>query len=78
MRAALGINFIIGINKLPSFEDIWWTDKYIGNEKTENNDNGDETDKSYKIHPVIEHLNKVFAETSTCASLKVDWVWNNI
>ena len=27
-----------------------------------NNGNGDKTDKSYKIRPVIEHLNKVFAE----------------
>ena len=48
----------------------------------------DKTDKSHKIRPVIENLNKVFAEslsnspfkmlTSTYASLKVDWVWNNI
>ena len=28
-----------------------------------NNDNDDKTDKSYKIRPVIEHLNKVFAES---------------
>ena len=28
-----------------------------------NNNNDDKIDKSYKIHPVIEHLNKVFAET---------------
>ena len=27
-----------------------------------NNNNDDKTDKSYKIHPVIEHLNKVFTE----------------
>ena len=28
-----------------------------------NNANDDKTDKSYKIHPVIEHLNEVFAES---------------
>ena len=33
-----------------------------------NDDNDDKTDKSYKIRPVIEHLNKVFA-----ASLSNSW-----
>ena len=28
-----------------------------------NNNNDDKIDTSYKIRPVIEHLNKVFAET---------------
>ena len=98
MKAFLGINFIVGIKKLPSLEDYWSTDKCIGNEKIQNvmtrtrfqsilqnlhfsnNDNDDKTYKSYKIRPVIEHLNKVFAEslsnspfqvlTSTCANLK--------
>ena len=28
-----------------------------------NNDNDDKTDKSNKIHPVIKHLNKLFAES---------------
>ena len=28
-----------------------------------NNDNDNKSDKSYKIRPVIEHLNKVFAES---------------
>ena len=28
-----------------------------------NNDNDDKTDKSYKIRPVIEHLNKAFSES---------------
>ena len=28
-----------------------------------NNNNDGKIDKSYKIRPVIEHLNKVFAET---------------
>ena len=28
-----------------------------------NKDNDDKTDKSYKIRPVIEHLNKLFAES---------------
>ena len=81
MKAFLGINFIMGIDKLPSLEDYWSTDKCIGNDKIQNvmtrtrfqsilqnlhfsnDDNDDKTDKSYKIRPVIEHLNKVFAES---------------
>ena len=53
-----------------------------------NNDNYDKTDKSYKIRPIVEHLNKLFAEIlsnslfqsvgSTCASLKVNRVWNKM
>ena len=68
------------MNKLPSLEGCWSTDKCIGNEKIQNimtrtrfqsilqnlhfssNNNDDKTHKSYKIHPVIEHLNKVFTE----------------
>ena len=79
MRAFLGINFIMGINKLPSLEDYWRTDKCIRNKKIQNvmtrtrfqpilqnlrfsnNDNDNKTNKPYKIRPVIEHLNKVFA-----------------
>ena len=82
MKAFLGINFILGINKLQSLEDYWSTDKCIGYEKIQNimkrvefqfilqnlvfsnNDNDNKTYKSYKIRPVIEHLNKVFAESS--------------
>ena len=36
MKTFLGINFIMGINKLPSLEDYWSTDKCIGNEKIQN------------------------------------------
>ena len=36
MKAFLEINFIMGINKLPSLEDCWLTDKCIGNEKIQN------------------------------------------
>ena len=36
MKAFLGINFIIGINKLPSLEDYWSSDKCIGNGKIQN------------------------------------------
>ena len=36
MKAFLGINFIMGINKLPSLEDYWSTDKCIGNKKIQN------------------------------------------
>ena len=81
MKAFLGVNFIMGINKLPSLEDYRSTDKCIGNEKIQNvttrtrfqsilqnphyfnNDNDDKTDKSYKIRPVIKHLNNVFVES---------------
>ena len=61
MKTSIGINFTLGINKLPSLEDYWSTDKDIENEKIRN-DNGNKIDKSYKIGPVIEHLKKVFAE----------------
>ena len=81
MKAFLGVNFIMGINKLPFLEDYRSTDKCIGNEKIQNvttrtrfqsilqnphyfnNDNDDKTDKSYKIRPVIKHLNNVFVES---------------
>ena len=71
----------MGINRLPSFEDCWSTDKYIRNKKiknfmtrarfqsisenlhSSNNDNDNKTDKSYNIHPVIKHLNKVFTKS---------------
>ena len=36
MNAFLGINFIMGINKLPSFEDYWSADKCIGSKKIQN------------------------------------------
>ena len=63
MKASIGINFTMGINKLPSLEDYWSTDKDIENEKIQNdNDDSDKIDKSYKIGPVIEHLKKIFAE----------------
>ena len=41
MKAFLGINFIMGINKLPSLEDYWLIDKYIGNEKIQNVEKGE-------------------------------------
>ena len=71
----------MSINKLPSLEDYWSTDKCIRNDKIQNvmtrtrfqsilqnlhfpnNDNDNKTDKSYKIRPAIEHLNKVFAKS---------------
>ena len=36
MKAFLGINFIMDINKLPSLEDYLSTDKCIRNEKIQN------------------------------------------
>ena len=36
LKAFLGLNIIMHINKLPSLEDYWPTDKYIGNEKIQN------------------------------------------
>ena len=79
MKAFLGINFIMGINKLSFLENYWSTNRCIGNKKIQNvmartrfqsilqnlhfsnNDNDDKINKSYKIRPVIEHLNKIFA-----------------
>ena len=81
MKAFLEKKFVMRINKLPSLEDYWSTNKCIENEKIQNvmtrtrfqfilrnfhfsnNDNDIETCKSYKIRPVIEPLNKVFAES---------------
>ena len=45
MKAFLGKNFILGINKLPFLEDYWSTDKCMGNEKIQNNEQNDK----YKI-----------------------------
>ena len=36
MKEFLGINFIMGFNKLPSLEDYWSIDKCIRNEKIQN------------------------------------------
>ena len=91
MKAFLGINFIMDINKVPSLEDYWSTGKCIRNEKMENimtrtrfqfilhnlhfanNNNDNKTGKSYKIHPAIEYLNKLFAESlSNSLSQNVD------
>ena len=36
MKAFLGINFILGINKLPYLEDYWLTNKCLRNEKIQN------------------------------------------
>ena len=36
MKAFLGINFIMSINKLPYLEDYWSTDKLIKNGKIQN------------------------------------------
>ena len=32
MKAYLGINYVMGINKLPTIADYWRVDEYIGNE----------------------------------------------
>ena len=83
MKAFLRVNFIMGINKLPSLEDYWSTDKCIRNEKIQNimkrkrfqsilqnldfsnNNNDDQTDKSYKIRTAILHLNKFVTESQS-------------
>ena len=36
MRAFLGMNYLMGINKLPSLKDYWGTDTYIGNDGIKN------------------------------------------
>ena len=36
IKSFLGINFIMGINKLPCLEDYWSTDKCIRNEEIQN------------------------------------------
>ena len=32
MKAFLGTNYVMGINKLPMIADYWRVDEYIGNE----------------------------------------------
>lgn len=81
IMAFLGINYIMSINKLPSLEDYWSTDRCIGNEKIRNvmtrtrfqlilqnlhfndNEKDDKTDKTYKIKPIIDHLNNQFSKS---------------
>ena len=67
MKASLGINFIMGINKLSFLEDYWSTDKCIRNEKIQNVmtrtrfqpilqnlhfSNNDNNDKTYKSYKI--------------------------
>ena len=70
----------MAINKLPSIEDYWSTDRCIGNEKFQNtmtrtrfqqilqnlhfndNHNTDKTDKTFKMKPIIDHLNSQFCK----------------
>ena len=80
LKASLGINYIMAINKLPTIAKYWRVGDLIGNNVVQNTmiqncfceilqnlhfaDNmyDDETDSSFKVRPVIDHLNKKFAE----------------
>ena len=82
MKAFLGINLIMGINKLPSLEDYWSTGKCIGNKKIQNvitstkfqsilqnlhYSNNDNEDKTDKSYKIRPVLNRVYAENmSNC------------
>ena len=36
MKAFLGMNYIMGVNKLPTIHDYWESDDYVGNEGIRN------------------------------------------
>ena len=79
MKAFIGINYIMGINKLPSLAEYWRVDEFVGNDGiknvttrkrfleilknlhfVDNTKRTEESSKSFKIDPVIEHLNAAF------------------
>ena len=79
MKAFIGINYIMGINKLPYLAEYWRVDEFIGNDAitnvttrkrfldimqnmyfVDNTTRTDESSKSFKIDPVIDHLNCAF------------------
>ena len=85
MKAFIGINCIMGINKLPSLAKYQGVDEFIANDGIkdmitrkrsldilqdlrflDNTTGTDESSKSFKINPVINHLNQSYIE-------KVDW-----
>ena len=65
MEAFLEINFIMGINKLPSLEDYWSTDKCIRNEKTKQQKQG--CSPSYRIFtfPIMTMTLKLINRTKS-------------
>ena len=72
IRAFLGINFVMSINKLPNLKSYWQIDEYVGNEGIRNvvtrkrfqeilqNLHYDKSDRGYKIRPIINRLNTAF------------------
>ena len=73
LKEFLGINPVMQINKLPTIAEYWTVNNLIGNSGFQNtmirnrfceilqnfadNRKDDETDKAFKMRPVIHHLN---------------------
>ena len=80
LKAFLGINFVMAINKLPTIPEYWRVDNLIGNDRIQNtiiqnhfceifqnlhfadNRKDDKTGKTFKMRPMIDHLNLRFSE----------------
>ena len=78
MRAFLGINYFMSINKLPTIKSYWECGQYVGNEgirnvmsrsrfeeilqNCSNNTKDDKSDKGYKVRSLINHFNQSFSE----------------
>ena len=78
LKAFLGINFVMAINKLPTIAEYWRVDNLIGNDGIQNTmirnrfceilqnlhfaDNRKDDKTALKMRPVIDHLNSKFYE----------------
>ena len=69
LKAFLGINVVMGINKLHTNTEHWRVDNLIGNDGIQStmiwnrfNRKDDKTEKTFKMRLVIDHLNSRFSE----------------
>ena len=78
MRAVLGNNYVMTINKLLAIKRYWECGQYVGNEgirnvmsrsrfeeilqNCSNNTKDDKSDKGYKVRSLINHFNQSFSE----------------
>ena len=81
MRAFLGINYVMSINKLPTIRSYWECGQYVRNEGIRNvirrdskrfckilisnNTKDDKSDKDYKVRSLINHFNQSFSERAS-------------
>ena len=95
MKAFLGMNYMMGVNKLATIHHYWESDDYFGNEAirnvmtierfkeilqnihfANNCKSNKESDKRFKIRPLIDHFNKVFPFLMTANKL-LKSTWSN-